>query len=85
MKLPVIKHLARFAQERDEDFLLETVETIENLTDCEALREEDIDVLGELLSNLYGAVEVASEIQNGTPENEALNFFMQRVIGAIDK
>jgi len=85
MKLPIIKHLVRFAAERDVDFLHETMETLENLTECEALPDEDLDVLGELLSNLSGALEVAEAMDNGTPEKEALNGFMHRVMGSIDR
>jgi hypothetical protein len=38
-----------------------------------------------LISNLYGAVEVQKTIAAGTPKKEALNNFMKRVLGAIDK
>lgn len=85
MKLPVIKHLAHFAFEKDEDFLIETAETLENLTECEGLSDGDIDAIGEVLSNLYGAIEVVAEVHNGVPEKAALNAFMKRVVGAIDK
>ena len=85
MKLPVIKHLAHFALEKDEDFLIETAETLENLTECEGLKDAEIDVIGEVLSNLYGAIEVMAEVHNGVSEKEALNEFMKRVLGAIDK
>ncbi len=85
MKLPIIKHLVRFGAERDVDFLHETLETLENLTECEALPDEDLDVLGELLSNLHGALEVSEAMQNGASEKDALNGFMQRVMGSIDR
>jgi len=84
MKLPVIKHLAHFAFKKDEDFLIETAETLENLTECEGLSDGDIDAIGEVLSNLYGAIEVVAEVHNGVPEKAALNAFMKRVVGAID-
>ena len=42
-------------------------------------------MIGELLSNMYGALEVEKLIKAGTPQKEALNTFMQRVLGAIDK
>ena len=41
--------------------------------------------MGELLSNLYGALEVQTLINDGQSEREALNAFMKRVVGAIDK
>ena len=42
-------------------------------------------MIGELISNIYGALEVSGEIKNGTPKKEALNGFMSRVLGSIDK
>jgi hypothetical protein len=84
MRLPLIKHIIQFLKENDEDFLLETIETLEDLTMCEALKDQEIDVVGELLSNIYGAIEVSKEIKKGSSEREALNGFMQRVIKSID-
>jgi len=85
MKLPVIKHLIEFIEQNDADFVLETIETLEALTEVSSLKDEELDVIGELISNMYGAVEVNKLIQEGTPKKEALNDFMQRVLGAIDK
>ena len=84
MKLPVIKHLTNFIAENDEDFVLETIETLEALTEVSTLKDEDLDVIGELISNMYGAVEVNKSIKNGKPQKEALNEFMKRVMGSID-
>lgn len=85
MKLPVIKHLTNFIEENDEDYVIETIETLEALTEVSSLKDEELDVIGELISNMYGAVEVHKSIKEGTPKKEALNNFMQRVMGAIDK
>ncbi|MDG1398743.1 MAG: hypothetical protein P8P88_10185 [Polaribacter sp.] len=85
MKLPVIKHLISFIEENDEDYLLETIDTLEALTEIPSLKDEELDVLGELISNLYGAVEVNKMIKEGTSKKEALNAFMQRVLGSIDQ
>jgi len=84
MKLPVIKHLTNFIEKNDEDFLVETIETLENLTELSSLKDEELDVIGELISNMYGALEVHKSMKKGTPKKEALNDFMQRVMGAID-
>jgi hypothetical protein len=85
MKLPIIKALTNFvADDRDEDFLLETIETLEAVTEVPSLKDEELDTIGELLSNLYGAVEVQKDIDAGTPQREALNGFMKRVMGSID-
>ncbi|AXT55647.1 MULTISPECIES: hypothetical protein [unclassified Aquimarina] len=84
MKLPIIKHLTSFIEENDEDFVVETIETLETLTEVPSLKDEELDVIGELISNMYGAIEVNKMIKDGTPKKEALNNFMQRVMGSID-
>ena len=85
MRLPLIKHLTEFVDERDPDFLLETIETLEDLTETAFLKDEELDVIGELLSNMYGALEVHRAVRSGTPKKEALNAFMGRVLGSIDQ
>ncbi|GLB53647.1 hypothetical protein NBRC110019_26880 [Neptunitalea chrysea] len=86
MKLPVIKHLTQFIEDNDQDFILETIETLEALTEVPSLKDEELDVIGELISNMYGAIEVDKMIkENGMDKKEALNTFMKRVLGAIDK
>ncbi|MBS9768349.1 MAG: hypothetical protein KGV44_12550 [Flavobacteriaceae bacterium] len=85
MKLPIIKKITEFIEEKDADFVAETIETLEALCDAPSLKDEELDVIGELISNMYGALEVHKEIKNGTPKKEALNGFMQRVMGSIDR
>ena len=85
MKLPIIKHLTQFIEENDADYIHETIETLEALTEVPSLKDEELDVIGELISNMYGALEVDKAIKEGTPKKEALNQFMQRVLGSIDK
>jgi hypothetical protein len=84
MKLPIIKHLTNFIEENDQDFVIETIETLEALTEVPSLKDEELDVIGELISNLYGALEVDKMIKEGMPQKEALNTFMKRVLGSID-
>ena len=85
MKLPVIKHLTTFVEANDEDYLVETIDTLEALTELSSLKDEELDVIGELISNMYGALEVQKMVKEGTPKKEALNTFMKRVMGSIDK
>ena len=85
MRVPVIKHIVQFIENNDQDYVTETIETLENLIECEHLKDEELDVIGELLSNFYGAIEVDELIKQGTPQKEALNTFMKRVVGSIDK
>lgn len=86
MKLPIIKHLTQFIEENDQDYILETIETLEALTEVPSLKDEELDVIGELISNMYGAIEVNKLMkEEGMDKKEALNTFMQRVLGSIDK
>ncbi|WP_353168716.1 hypothetical protein [Flavobacterium sp.] len=85
MKLPVIKHLTQFVEENDADYILETIAVLEHLTELESLKDEELDVIGELISNMYGAIEVNKMIKDGKDKKTALNDFMKRVLGAIDK
>lgn len=84
MRLPVIKHIVNFIEKNDEDFVLETITTLEDLIDLESLTDDEIDVLGELLSNFSGAIEVHKDMKNGLNKKDALNTFMKRVSGSID-
>jgi hypothetical protein len=85
MKLPIIKHLTQFIEANDQDYLIETIEVLESLTEVASLKEEELDVLGELISNLYGALEVHKMTKDGMDKKDALNAFMKRVLGSIDK
>ena len=85
MKLPVIKHLTQFIEENDQDYIIETIEVLEALTEVPSLKDEELDVIGELISNMYGALEVNKMIKGGTDKKEALNKFMQLVLVSIYK
>jgi hypothetical protein len=85
MKLPVIKHLLNFIEVNDEDYVGETIKVLENLTELNSLKDEEIDLIGELISNMYGAMEVDKMVKEGMDKKEALNGFMKRVLGSIDK
>lgn len=85
MKLPVIKHLTQFIEDNDQDYLIETIEVLEALTEVPSLKDEELDVIGELISNMYGALEVNKMVRGGMDKKDALNAFMQRVLGSIDK
>ena len=84
MRLPLIKHITQFIEENDADFVNETLETLENLTESSAIKDEELDVLGEMISNLYGALEVQKLIEEGHTQKEALNAFMKRVQDSIN-
>lgn len=85
MRLPVIKHMNSFIEENDSDYVSEAISFLEHLTESEAIKDEELDVIGELLSNMYGALEVEKLVREGATQKDALNAFMQRVMGSIDK
>lgn len=85
MRLPIIKHVVGFIEENDEDWVNETIELLESMTEIASLKDEEIEVMGELLSNLYGSLEVHKMIKEGMDKKEAMNAFMKRVMGSIDK
>ncbi|MGO4773596.1 hypothetical protein ACEN2I_18215 [Flavobacterium sp. W22_SRS_FK3] len=84
MKLPVIKQLTQFIEENDQDYIIETIEVLEAMTEIPSLKDEELDVIGELISNMYGALEVHKMVVQGRDKKEALNAFMKRVLGSID-
>ncbi|SDL07590.1 hypothetical protein SAMN04488034_102201 [Salinimicrobium catena] len=82
MKLPVIRHL----QKNNEPQKLEsTLEVLESFCDHRSVSDEEMDVIGELISNICGALEVQKMIEDGMSERDAANSFMQKVLGSIDK
>ena len=85
MRLPIIKHIGDFIETNDEDFVEEAIELLEHLTESKNIKDEELDVIGELLSNMYGAIEVQKSVKAGANHKDALNEFMKRVMGSIDK
>jgi hypothetical protein len=85
MKLPVIKQLTQFIEDNDQDYIVEAIEVLENLCEVPSLKDEELDVIGELISNMYGALEVHKMVKDGADKKTALNDFMKRVLGSIDK
>lgn len=79
MRLPLIKHAVKFSEENDIDYIHEAIELLEYMFDARGIKDEELDVLGEIVSNLYGAIEVDKMVQEGKTQKEALNEFMKRV------
>jgi hypothetical protein len=84
MRVPIIKHTVDFIVENDEDWVNETIELLEHMADARGIKDEELEVIGELLSNFYGALEVYSEMKKGVAQKEATNAFMKRVMGSIE-
>ncbi|MDX1604237.1 MAG: hypothetical protein R3209_14305 [Salinimicrobium sediminis] len=82
MKLPVIRHLQK---NNDQEKLENTLEVLESFCDHRSVTDEEMDVIGELISNICGALEVQKMIDEGMAEKDAANSFMQKVLSSIDK
>ncbi|KAA2222735.1 DUF6952 family protein [Chryseobacterium sediminis] len=82
MKLPVIR---QFYQNQTPENLEKTLEVLESFCEFRGTSEEDLNVAGELITNICGALEVHAKVQNGMSEKDALNSFAQKVLGSIDK
>ena len=82
MKLPVIRHIQRTVSV---DQINETIGVLEILSEAPSLKDAELDVIGELISNLCGALEVHEMIASGIPEKDACNGFMKKVLGSIDQ
>lgn len=85
MRLPIIKNIVEFIEKNDEDYVIEAQEVLEHMIDAKGIHDEELEVIGELLSNMSGALEVNKKIKQGQDKKQALNEFMQRVLGAIGK
>lgn len=79
MRLPIIKHLSNFIDKNDQDYVEETLTVFEDLIDARGIKDEELDVIGELMSNMEGALEVQKLIKEGMSQKEALNSFMKRI------
>lgn len=82
MKLPVIRHLQR---NNEAEKLESTLEVLENFSEHRSVSEQEMDVVGELITNICGALEVHQMIADGVPERDAANGFAKKVLGSIDQ
>ena len=84
MRLPIIKHLVT-NESLNKSQIETTVEVLIELSEARGIKDEEMDAIGELVSNCEGAIAVMEDIaENGTPMKDALNGFMKRVIGSTD-
>ncbi|SRX56088.1 DUF6952 family protein [Aequorivita sp. CIP111184] len=82
MKLPVIRHIQRNNSTAQ---IENCIEVLESFSEYNRITEDEMDIIGELITNLCGAVEVHKMIEDGMPERDAANTFAQKVIGSIDR
>jgi hypothetical protein len=81
MKLPVIRHLQKGATATE---LEATLTVLEHFCEHRTVTSEEMDVIGELITNICGALEVHSNVDNGMNSIEAANAFAKKVMGSID-
>lgn len=82
MKLPVYKNLQKNCSfEEMENALI----VLEAYAESPAVKEDERDAIGEIISNICGAIEMKTMIANGMEERDAANHFMKRVLNSIDK
>lgn len=82
MKLPVIRHIQRTNSAAE---INTAITVLENVSEGPSIKDEERDVIGELISNLCGALDVHQMIAEGASEKDACNNFMKRVLGSIDQ
>ena len=81
MKLSIIRHLQKGTTPQQ---LETTLEVLEHFSEHRAVTEDEMDVVGELITNICGALEVHTNIEQGMTGVEAANTFAQKVMGSID-
>ncbi|RZK54580.1 MAG: hypothetical protein EOO87_10040 [Pedobacter sp.] len=82
MKIPVIR---QFFQTTTPEQLEATLEVLEAFCEFRGVNESEVDVAGELITNICGALEVHQMVKDGAAEKDALNAFGQKVMGSIDR
>lgn len=82
MKIPVIRQLF---QSSTPEQLETTLEVLEAFCEFRGVSETEVDVAGEMITNICGALEVHAKVNEGVLEKDALNSFAQRVMGSIDR
>lgn len=82
MKLPIIKH---FQKNNDVQKLEYAIDVLESFSEHRSVKEEEMDVVGELITNIAGAIEMDKMVKDGMSEKDAANTFAKRVLGSIDQ
>lgn len=81
MKLPIIRHLYKNANQEQLEAGLALLETI---SEARGLTSHELEVVGEMITNICGAMEVSKSIESGMKETDALNEFAKRVSTSVD-
>lgn len=69
----------------DKENLLHTDEVQESFCEHRFATDQDLDVIGELLTNIFWAIEVPNMWEKqGKLQSEVLNAFSKKALGSID-
>lgn len=82
--MAVIKVLA---EQFDEDYLLETIAVLESISKTKGLKDEELQIIGDLISNALGAIDVLQTVQasNGkTDVKTATTLFFKKLHESTD-
>ncbi len=82
MKIPVIRQLF---QNNTVEQLEVTLGVLEGFCEFRGVHDQEVDVVGEIITNICGALEVHANVNAGAIEKDALNVFAQKVMGSIDR
>ncbi len=82
MKIPVIRHLFK---NNSTESIENTITVLESFSEHRSIKDEELDVVGELITNLCGALEVHQMVAQGMNEIDAVNAFSKKVLGSIDQ
>ena len=80
MKLPIIKQIVQ-SNEFDEDYLGEAIDVLICIAEARGIKDEEMEVIGELISNISGAQEVMLEIKKGTTQKRCPQRFYEKSDG----
>jgi hypothetical protein len=82
MNLGVIKQIQRTSSVKE---IQTAIKVLENTSEAVTFNDEDLDLIGELISNMCGALEVHQLIADGFSQKDALNSFMKKAMGSMDR
>ncbi|HUH34504.1 MAG TPA: hypothetical protein VL022_01605 [Moheibacter sp.] len=82
MKLPVFRNLQRQCSIEEMENALNFLEIY---AESPAVKDDEREVIGEMISNVCGAMEMKAMVDAGMSERDAANDFMKRVLGSIDQ
>ena len=82
MKIPIIRQMY---QAVPVEKLEATLEVLEAFCEARGVSDTELNVAGELITNICGASEVHHLVADGMTESEALNNCAQKVMSSIDR